>query len=58
MKNIDKFNEALNGMKEKEVSADERRDIFIGLIAGYLAIIADALQCMVGDTDGEINNDN
>ena len=57
MKTIDNFNEMLNRMKEKEVSADERRDIFLGLIAGYLAMIVDALQCKVGDTDGETDSD-
>jgi hypothetical protein len=56
--NIEFFGEINDMMNKNDFSNDERKTVYLGLIAGNLAAIADALEeRKVGDTDGtEIHN--
>ena len=50
---VDHFNRINNELDETKLDREDRKTFYLGLIAGYLAVIADALtERKVGDTDG------
>lgn len=50
---IDHFNKVTDELKKQSFPLTDAKTIYLGLIAGYLAVIADALEeRKAGETDG------
>lgn len=50
---VDHFNKINDELDKAKPDREDRKTLYLGLIAGYLAVIADALaERKAGDTDG------
>lgn len=54
---VDHFNKIDDELNKAKPDREDRKTLYLGLIAGYLAVIADALEeRKVGDADEKDNN--